>query len=219
MTSSAHPEHHKTETRRRVPYGSSLLIAAVGAALTVVLVVATLDIHHANEDRLLRQRVREAAAVLTVALPVVQTPLATGVEVVEVTDGSDQDAFRRVMAPLIDNGGQYVGASLWRLDDNPPRPLVVIGKEPKLASQPPAAIRQYFDHSASTTELGVTALLDGPDRRLGYSYTSSDLPVRYIAYAEAALPSKPQPHLQPDPRSPDSTTPSTSAIPRTRPAC
>ena len=102
-----------------------------------MLVVTTVDIPDANEDRLLRQRVKEAAAVLTVALPVVQTPLAAAVEVVEVTDGSGQDAFRRVMSPLIDDGGQYVSASLWRLEDDPPRPIVVVGDEPKLLEQPP----------------------------------------------------------------------------------
>jgi serine phosphatase RsbU (regulator of sigma subunit) len=177
----------------RFRYGTSLLVAAIGVALTVGLVVATVNIHDTNEDRLLRQRVREAAAVVTVALPVVQIPLATAVEVVEVTDGSDQAAFRRVMSPLIESGGRYVSASLWRVDDDPPRPIVVIGKEPKLVSQPADVIRDYLNHSASTTTLGVIALLDGDDRRLGYSYTSTDLAVRYIAYAEAALPPSPRP--------------------------
>ncbi len=178
---------------RRSLYLSALLVATASAVLTVLLVVTTMNIHDSNEDRLLRQRVKEAATVLTVALSGVQTPLAAAVEVAEVTDGTGQEAFRRVMSPLIEDGRPYVSASLWRLAGNPPQPVVIIGERPKLAAQPPEVIRAYLQRSASTTDVAVIGLLDGDDRRFGYSYTSTDLPVRYIAYAEAALPNSPTP--------------------------
>ena len=164
----------------------TVVVLASGVMLTVALVAATRSAHDSNEDRLLQHRTRQAAAVLTVALPGIQTPLASAVEVAEQTDG-DQASFRRLMSPLVEQGRTYVSASLWRLDSEV-RPVLVIGAEPKLVSQPSNVIRNFLDRSAATTDLAVVGLLDGDDPRLGYSYTASTGPIRYVAYAEGALP-------------------------------
>jgi len=147
-------------------------VLILGTILTLVLVLVTRSAHVSNEDRLLSQRVREAAAVVTAALPGIETPLASAVEVVEVTDGADQDAFRRLMKPLVNPGWPYISASLWRLDDPLLKPTLVIGTVPKMSLQPPPVVRAFFDRSAATDELAVVGLLDGEDPRLGYSFTS-----------------------------------------------
>jgi type II secretory pathway pseudopilin PulG len=172
--------------RRRTP-GAAFVVLVIGAVLTIVLVLVTRAVHDENEDRLLQQRVREAASVLTAALPGIQTPLASAAEVVEVTDGTDQEAFRRLMTRLVEGDNPYVSASLWRLDDDALQPEVVVGQAPKLASQPTDVVSAFFDRAVAAEGLGVIGLLDGDDPRLGYSFAPADPTVRFVAYAEAAL--------------------------------
>jgi serine phosphatase RsbU (regulator of sigma subunit)/type II secretory pathway pseudopilin PulG len=162
-------------------------VLVVGAVVTIALVLVTRAVHEDNEDRLLQQRAREAGSVLTAALPGIQTPLASAAEVVDVTDGTDQDAFRRLMSPLVDAGNPYVSASLWRLDDQTLQPEIVVGEAPKLASQPPEVIMDFFDRAVAAEGLGVIGLLDGDDARLGYSFTPADPTARFVAYAEAVV--------------------------------
>jgi serine phosphatase RsbU (regulator of sigma subunit) len=81
-----------------------------------------------------------------------------------------------------------VSASLWRVDSDPLMPLEVVGEEPKLVSQPPAEIQSLLNRAATSNGLVVVGLLEGDDPRLGYAYTSNSGSVRYVAYAEGALP-------------------------------
>jgi len=165
-----------------------ILVVAVGAILTVVLAFATWEARDNNEERLLRQRTREAAAVLTAALPGIETPLASAAEVVEESAGADQQAFERLLAPLAEAGQPYVSASLWRVDDTDLQPVTVIGTEPKLASQSPEVIRAFLRRSVATEGLAVIGLLDGDSPRLGYAVTSTRASSEFVAYAEAGLP-------------------------------
>ena len=129
---------------RRFVHTTTLLVVAVGAILTVVVAFATWAARDNNEERLLRQRTREAAAVLTASLPGIETPLASAAEVVEESAGADQAAFRRLLTPLAEAGQPYVSASLWRVDSDDLQPLLVVGTAPKLASQPPDEIRAFL---------------------------------------------------------------------------
>ena len=167
---------------------TTILVVVIGAILTVVLASATWTARDNNEERLLRQRTREAAAVLTAALPGVQTPLASAAEVVEESAGADQQAFRRLLAPLAEAGQPYVSASLWRVDDAELHPVTVLGTTPKLASQPPDVIRAFLQRSVATDGLSVIGLLEGDDPRLGYGVTSTRSGSNFVAYAEAGLP-------------------------------
>jgi hypothetical protein len=165
---------------------TTVLVVVVGLAVTAALAVAAWSAHDSNEDRLLRQRVREGGATLTAALPGIQTPLASAVELVELTD-ADPTTFRRAMTPLVGEEAQFVSASVWRLDGDDLAPLVVVGDEPALAAQPPEEIRAFLDRSAATPLLAVIDLLDHDPPRLGWSFTSPQDPT-YMAYAEGALP-------------------------------
>jgi serine phosphatase RsbU (regulator of sigma subunit) len=173
--------------RARRIHGGTVAVLLAGLALTLAVVVATQAAFESNEDRLLQQRTREAAAVLTAALPGIQTPLASAAQVAE-QDGGDQVSFTRIMSALVTSGGPYVSASLWRADTDTLRPLVVVGGAPKLVTQPPPIIRQFLDQASAAQGLAVIGLLDGDNPRLGYSYTSLIGEARYVAYAEGALP-------------------------------
>jgi hypothetical protein len=165
---------------------TTTVVAAVGLVVTAALAAATWSVHASNEDRLLRQRTREAGAVLTAALPSIQTPLASTAELVEVT-AADEDAFDRAMAPLVGEQGPFVSASVWRLGGGDLRPVLVEGEQPALADQPDDDIRAYLDRSAATPLLAVIALFDSDDPRLGYAFRSPQ-DADYLVYAEGALP-------------------------------
>ena len=172
--------------RRRPVHRTTLVVAAIGLVLTAALSYATASARSTNEDRLLRQRTREAAAVLTAAVPGVQTPLASALQAVELS--GDQEAFARLLAPIVKKGTPYVSASLWRADGSDLTPLEVVGPTPQLASRSPEFIRSYLQKSVATTKLSVVGLLDGDAPRLGYAITTTIAPIQYVAYAEAALP-------------------------------
>ena len=182
--------------RPRAIHAVTAVVLASGVMVTVALVAATRSAYDGNEDRLLQERTRQAAAVLDVALPGIQTPLASAVEVAEQSDG-DPASFRRLMSTQVERGRPYVSASLWRVGADT-RPVLAVGAEPKLVSEPPHVIREFLDRSVATKELAVLGLLDGDNPRLGYSYTSSTGPIRYVAYAEAALPADRTSVVQPD---------------------
>ena len=78
---------------RRQLHWLSIVVLVVGTAAVGGLTWVTSWSHGRNEQRLLDQRVREAAAVLVTGLPRVQTPLAAGAELAEATNG-DVGVFR-----------------------------------------------------------------------------------------------------------------------------
>src|SRR5262245_65376670 len=93
-------------------------------------------VHNANERRLLRQRVREVAAVVSAAIPNTQIPLTSAADVVEATNG-DPASFARVMGPVIKAGLPFTSVSIWSANAPSPRPLAVVGTRPELAGEPP----------------------------------------------------------------------------------
>ena len=176
---------------------TAAVVAVIGFVVTAALAGAAWSVHESNEDRLLNQRVAEAGAVLTAALPGIQTPLASTAELVEVTDADDAVAFERAMGPLVGEQGPFVSASVWRLDDPDPAPMMVVGDEPALAERPADEITAFLDRSAGTPLLAVLDLLDASQPRLGYSFTSPQ-DADFMVYAEGALPENRTAVDQPD---------------------
>ena len=174
----------------RGPAGGSsrttVLVVAIGLLVTAALAAAAWSAHQSNEERLLRQRVREAGATLTAALPGIQTPLASAVALAEFT-GGDPDVFEQAMTPLVGSDALFVSASLWRVDGADEGPLAAVGDDPVLAGEPPEEIGAFLERSAGTPLLAVIDLLDHDPPRLGWSFTVPE-GATYVAYAEAALP-------------------------------
>ena len=69
--------------RRPGPHRASIVVLAVGLAVTAVLAITARTLQDSNENRLLHQRVSEAAAVLSAAIPNLQTPLSSGAVLAE----------------------------------------------------------------------------------------------------------------------------------------
>jgi hypothetical protein len=78
---------------RSTPFNVAI-VAIVGLLITAALSLGAFAIHNSNEDRLLKQRVREVGLVVTAAVPSTQTPLASAAVLAESTNG-DREAFRR----------------------------------------------------------------------------------------------------------------------------
>lgn len=181
-------DHDSGRPEGRLPaHGVTLFVVAIGLVVSAALAFAAGRAYDNNEDRLLRQRTRQAAAVLTAAVPGIQTPLASAVEVAE-QGGGDQAPFRRLMGSIVENGQPFVNASLWRVDAEQLAPVVVVGEPPMLASRPDDEIRAFLRRAAMASGLVVLGLLDDDAPRLGYAYTSVSGTVTYVAYAEAPLP-------------------------------
>ncbi len=165
----------------------TLWVLAIGVVLTAGLALAAWSVHTSNEERLLRQRTREAGALLTVALPSLEAPLGAAAFTAERTDGAE-DEFTRFMGPLIGPMRPFVSASVWDTASDRPSPLVTVGAAPLLAGLPPEQVESFLVRSVEDPELSVIDFLDASPPRLGYSTSVIDAAPRYVVYAEAELP-------------------------------
>ena len=114
---------------------TSLLPVAV--FVVVCLLTALLAWSASNADvstnhRLLDLQVRQAASVLSAALPGLETPLTAAFDVAMVTH--DPKEFRSVIAPDVGAVGPFVSASLWQVAPGPPKALIVVGASPDLTA-------------------------------------------------------------------------------------
>ncbi|MDQ1380528.1 MAG: hypothetical protein QOJ71_1247, partial [Actinomycetota bacterium] len=166
-------------------YGVPAVVLAIGLVITAVLALTARAVHSGNESRLLRQRVNEAAAVLTSAIPTTLTPLSSASTLAEATNGS-RTAFTTFMAPLA-KGRPFVSASLWPANATDPRPLVTVGSPSELSTRPKAEVAAYLTRTKASTTVVVLDLLGAAERRLGYGF-SNGTQTRFVIYAEAALP-------------------------------
>jgi serine phosphatase RsbU (regulator of sigma subunit) len=170
-----------------VPHGASITVLVIALVITGAVAVGVQIAHRRNEDRLLHQRAREAATVVSASIPNVSTPLITASALAEATDGNAA-SFSNAVAPLLGQGRPFVSASLWRFGVSPPRPLAVVGTSPVLEQQSPADIEALFRRANSTGQLTIKDLLSAPLPHLGYVYAAPAGHASYVVYAEAALP-------------------------------
>src|ERR1700733_6975704 len=177
----------------RWAYWPALAVTVVGLVITGVLVALASSTYSSNEDHLLKLRVSDAGALIAEALPGVQTPLASAAALADAT-GGDVQRFTKFIAPYVKPvHGQYSSVSLWRLGTSGAQLLATVGARPALASSP-ARAAAFF--AAASAQLSVTGLLQGPQPRLGYAYTSPGLTGHFVAYGENPLPAGRRSKLQ-----------------------
>jgi len=164
---------------------SAIFVLAVALAVTLSLSLMARSLHDSNEKRLLRQQVSAAAAVLSAAIPNVQTPLSSGAVLAEATT-ADRGAFTKLMAPLT-AGVPFVSASIWPAHVRDPRPRVVVGAAPELAGRPEAERANFLARTTGKKVVSVLDLLGQSPRRLGYAFAAGPT-ASFVVYAEAALP-------------------------------
>ena len=170
-----------------------VLTLVIGLAVTATLALVSNAQYHSNEKRLLKLRVRDAAALVAEALPAIQTPLVSAAELADAT-GGDVRKFKRFVAPYVASN-QFMSVSLWRLAAPQSGPVAVEGVQPKLAQSMPNA-SLFFKRVARAPQLGVVGLLTPPDLRLGYAFTAPVATGGFAAYGERPVPASRRSRLQ-----------------------
>lgn len=173
--------------RGRSAHLSVVVVLIAGALITTSLSLGAQKLRNSNENRLLRQRVREVALVFSAAIPSLQTPLSSAAVLAESTNGNVA-AFRDFMKPIVASGRTFTSVSLWPKRGAVLRPLATVGKRPELAGKSQSTIRAFIRRAASANTVTVNNLLAGPDRRLGYAFALASAKSRYVVYAETELP-------------------------------
>jgi serine phosphatase RsbU (regulator of sigma subunit) len=196
---AAEPAHSADIAERRAlgVYWLPAITLIVGLIVTGALVLVSHSQYVSNEKRVLKLRVRDAATLVTGALPSVQTPLASAAELADSTNGNVAK-FKHFAAPYAGpaaSGHPYVSLSLWRVGALASGPVAVQGATPVLAAQPGVA-SSFLAAAARSPELSVIGLLHVPAPRLGYGYANPGASGGYVVYAESALPASRRSRLQ-----------------------
>jgi serine phosphatase RsbU (regulator of sigma subunit) len=177
-------------------YRFAILVLLTGLLITAALAWTSFSLNERNETRLLRLDVKQAGSVLSVVLPVIQTPLASAAAIAATTDGNPQK-FKSYITSYVGPKGPFVSASLWQLNGPRPRPIAVVGSALHLAANP-AKASAFFGRVRQIRTLNVIGLLAGSRPRLGYAFIPVGNTPRYAVYAESTLPPNRQAVVQND---------------------
>ena len=162
------------------------ITVVIGLVLTAVSSWAAYRADDATEERLLKTQTKQAAAVLSTAVLVIQQPLTTALQVQAAagTDG-DPSVFRRAFAANVGDDALFVSASLWRLDGQTLTRLAAIGVPPGMDPRGPEVqdlLGRALDSKTSVVER-VTA---GEQHRIAYAL--ADPGTGFVVKVERALP-------------------------------
>jgi serine phosphatase RsbU (regulator of sigma subunit) len=169
---------------RRLPHRLAFVVLLIGCLLTALLAWAAASANATTDHRLLKLQVRQAASVLSAALPSLVTPLTAAFDVAMATH--DPQQFAQFIAPEVGKVGPFVSASLWRLSPGPPTPLVVVGTTPRL--QTDGRADSFLTHVQPGGTVSVTPILPGTTPRVGYAVIPAGGTASEVVYAEIALP-------------------------------
>jgi hypothetical protein len=170
---------------KRSPTWLSVTVFGIGLVLTATLTWTSVSIHQHNEERLLNLDLRQAAAVVSTAIPTIQIPLTSAAELAAATGGNPAQ-FRALMDSYL-GGGQFVSASLWRVGGATPELVTAVGAPSELTSLP-ARASAFLTRARSSPSLSVTSLLDQRQPRIGYASTAPSASVPWVVYGERAVP-------------------------------
>jgi serine phosphatase RsbU (regulator of sigma subunit) len=163
-------------------------ICLLGLLLTALATWAATRADRSTEQRLLETQTRQAAAVLSTAILVIQQPMASARDIQRVV-GRRQGAtaFTRIFAPNVGPKGSFVSASLWQRQGTTYRQVAALGSSPGLDPQG-QQIQGFLAHAGAGTgsEFVVRRLVIGDRARIAYALGGPDSD--YVVYAERMIP-------------------------------
>jgi hypothetical protein len=163
------------------------VVVVIGLVATAGLALGARRVHDNNEERLLDQRVREVGAVLSAAIPTLQSSLGSAGTVAVATNGNTK-VFEGVVRPIVAAKSPFDSVGLWRIGPGGPQRIAQFGTAPELASGPSDRVAAVFSRAAKTTKpFVVVDFLDGPRRRLGYASAIPKPGAQYVVYGERSL--------------------------------
>ena len=138
-----------------------LTVLIAGLLVFAAFAVACRMLYDQTEDRLLQERVDEVAAVLSVSVGQIRTPLDAAATLAQVTDG-DPEAFEQAMQAYVGEEQSFSAAALYAIDST--TPIATIGSI-SLNPSDEAQLAEVLA-AARATPFVIVDLLDS-GRRLG----------------------------------------------------
>ena len=179
--------HVETPTdRSRHPRRVAAIIALIGIALSVAAAWVTAGIDHNTEHRLLKTQTKQAAAVLSTAIMVIQQPLEGALDVERAAPVDDRArAFTRYMSERLGPSQGLQNASLWVRHDGKLTRIAGVGSRPAMDPGSPstrARLRQAFTNKTTTVRFVTVA------GRVHVIYVRADPTNGVAVYAERLIP-------------------------------
>ena len=171
----------------RHPVRTVVVIVVFGIVLTAILTWGAVRVNANTEEELLQGQTRQAAAVLSTAVLVIEQPMRTALDAQALTGRSDEvPLFERGFAPNVGTEDQtFVSASLWRRDGGRLEQVAAIGAPPGLDGR--TAKGQAILDRALSSSTSVVDLMDvGEEVRIAYAL--GDATSGYVVHAERAIP-------------------------------
>ncbi len=177
----------KGRGRSRSAWTNVGVVVLIGVVVTGALVIGARNVHENNEQRLLRQRVREVGAVLSAAIPSLQASLSSIATLAAVTH-ADRATFDDVTRPIVTAKQPFDSVGLWeRRPGGGYRRVLHVGKASELQTLPAARRNALLGRAQGKPTFAVVDLLGGPRRRLGYAYAGAAPDAPYVVYGERTL--------------------------------
>ncbi len=156
----------------------------VGLVLTGALAWSSASIHARNEDRLLNLQLRQAASVVSAAIPTIQIPLTSAAALAEAT-GGDAHQFHQYMASFVTGSGPFASAELWRVSESESTLVAAEGAASEIPPPTPAQ-RTFLASAQRSRVLAVKSSLNQARPHIDYASSIAGSP--WVVYAEANLP-------------------------------
>jgi hypothetical protein len=166
--------------RRGAPV--TVIVLAIGLAVTVALSWLAWVVHGNNEDRLLRRRAGEATNLFQSLESSIGTPLFAASELARF-NGGNPDQFEQLISGYV--GGLFTSAALWqRTEDGFVRAAVV--RTPSRLAQDTERMQAFLAKAHGAEGLQAVDLLEHD--RVGFAVRGSVAESPWVAYAELQLP-------------------------------
>ncbi len=170
--------------RKRLP----AVIMAVGLVIFLALAAGCKVLYNQTENRLLKQRSREAGATLEFGVNNIRLPLDAAAKLAAATDG-DVTPFTKIIETQVGPAPKtFTSAALYRTGS--PTPIAVVGAPIAIPIDGSNSIAAAFDEVRSQPFV-VVNLLGGEQRRLGYAVPDDQKNPQFVAYGERILSADP----------------------------
>ncbi|WP_188113525.1 PP2C family protein-serine/threonine phosphatase [Nocardioides humilatus] len=158
----------------------------IGILLTATASWAADRADESSERRLLETQAKQAAAVLSTAIFVIEQPLTTALQV-QAAAGPDGNpsVFRRTFAVSMGEEALFVTASLWHKDPRGFEQLAAVGAQPGIEPQTPR-MQDLLGRALDTSTSVVQRVEVGDRTRIAYA--RADPETGFVVYTERAIP-------------------------------
>ncbi len=170
---------------RRLVAWLSVIVLVAGLVLTGALAWGASDIHQRNEDRLLNLELRQAASVVTAAVPSIQIPLVSAAELADATNGS-REAFQKYIGAFVGPAAQFVSASLWHISSGIPAESTSVGSPPATPTNP-STLDGFVSIARRSSPFAVLNLLASPQPSIAYAASAGPTSA-WVVVADSVVP-------------------------------